>query len=81
MFFVNVPLGIGALAYGTRLLRESRDERQERPDMLGSALIVAAIGVLALGLVEAPAWGWGNARTIAALAVGRRGRPHSGRAA
>ncbi len=69
VFLVNVPVGLVALAYGLRVLRESRDERQERPDMLGSALIVLGIGVLALGLVKAPAWGWGSARTIAAFAV------------
>jgi EmrB/QacA subfamily drug resistance transporter len=69
VFFVNLPVGIGALLYGTRLLHESRDQRQERPDLLGSALIAAAIGLLALGLVEAPTWGWGNTRTIAVLAA------------
>jgi hypothetical protein len=37
--------------------------------MLGSALIVLGIGVLALALVKAPAWGWGSARTIAAFVV------------
>jgi EmrB/QacA subfamily drug resistance transporter len=68
VFLVNVPVGLAALAYGVRLLRESRDESQERPDLLGSGLIVVAVGVLALGLVEAPAWGWGDIRTIAALA-------------
>jgi EmrB/QacA subfamily drug resistance transporter len=68
VFLVNVPVGLAALAYGLRLLRESRDERQQRPDLLGSALIVVAVGVLALGLVQAPTWGWGDIRTIAALA-------------
>jgi EmrB/QacA subfamily drug resistance transporter len=69
VFLVNVPIGLAALAYGLHLLRESRDEKQERPDLLGSALIVVAIGVLALGLVKAPDWGWGSPRTIAAFAV------------
>ena len=68
VFYVNVPIGLAALAYGLRTLRESRDETQERPDLLGSALVVAAVGVLALGLVKAPDWGWGDPRTVAALA-------------
>ncbi len=68
VFFVNIPIGLAALFYGARLLRESRDANQERPDLIGSVLIVIAIGVLALGLVKAPDWGWGDARTVAALA-------------
>jgi len=67
VFLVNVPVGLAALVHGARLLRESRDETQERPDLLGSGLIVISVGVLALALVKAPAWGWGDARTLAAL--------------
>ncbi len=62
------PRGLAALWYGVRLLRESRDETQERPDLFGSVLIIVVVGVLSLGLVKAPDWGWGDTRTIAALA-------------
>jgi MFS family permease len=58
VFLVNVPVGLVALFYGLSVLRESRDQTQERPDLLGSGLIVAGVGVLALGLVKAPDWGW-----------------------
>ena len=73
VFLVNVPIGLIAIAYGIRLLHESRDEAQERPDLLGSALIIVAVGVLALGLVEGPGWGWSSPRTIAAFAVAALG--------
>ena len=73
VFLVNVPIGLAAIAYALRLLRESRDEKQERPDLLGSGLIVVAIGVLALGLVKGPAWGWGDARTIGSLVAAAAG--------
>jgi EmrB/QacA subfamily drug resistance transporter len=69
VFLVNVPIGLAAIVYGMRLLQESRDEQQERPDLVGSGLIVAAIGVLALGLVKGPEWGWADTRTIGALAA------------
>ena len=39
-----------------------------RPDLLGSALAVAAVGLLALGAVQGPEWGWGDVRTLAAFA-------------
>ena len=69
VFLVNIPIGVAAIVYGIRLLRESRDEKQERPDLVGSGLIVAAIGVLALGLVKGPEWGWADPRTIGSLAA------------
>jgi EmrB/QacA subfamily drug resistance transporter len=69
VFLVNVPIGLAAIVVGMRLLRESRDERQAQPDALGSALIAVAIGVLALGLVKGPVWGWGDARTLGSLAA------------
>ena len=31
-----------------------------RPDLLGTALLAAAVGALALGLVKAPDWGWSD---------------------
>jgi EmrB/QacA subfamily drug resistance transporter len=69
VFLVNLPVGLTAGAYALRLLRESRQESQERPDLLGAAILVSGVGLLALGLVEAPDWGWGSVRTLAALAV------------
>ncbi|MGZ4270833.1 MAG: MFS transporter [Solirubrobacteraceae bacterium] len=68
VFLVNVPVAIGAVLAGARILRESRDESQAWPDLLGTAMLALSVGVLALGLVEAPDWGWGSARVLAALA-------------
>jgi EmrB/QacA subfamily drug resistance transporter len=73
VFFVNVPIGLVALAYAVPLLHESRDEAQERPDLAGAGVLTVAVGLLALGLVKAPDWGWGSARTLAAFAVAAAG--------
>ena len=73
VFLVNVPIGLAAIAYGMRLLQESRDERQERPDLLGSGLLVGAVAVLALGLVKGPEWGWTDIRTLGSLAAAAAG--------
>ena len=34
------------------------------PDLLGAALLAVSVGALALGLVQAPEWGWASARTL-----------------
>jgi EmrB/QacA subfamily drug resistance transporter len=68
VFLINVPIGLAAAFAATRVLRESSDpEHARRPDMLGAALLTTAVGLLALGLVKAPDWGWTDGRTIATL--------------
>ena len=69
VFLVNLPVGLVAGAYALWLLRESRQESSERPDAVGSAILIAGVGLLALGLVKAPHWGWTDARTLGALAA------------
>ena len=70
VFLVNLPVGAWALWRGARLLTETRDETaQARPDWLGAVLLAASIGALTLGFVQAPEWGWGDARTLGALAA------------
>lgn len=69
VFLVNVPVGLAAVYFSLRVLRESRDPDQTRPDLLGTVVFALAIGLLALGLVKAPDWGWGSARTLGALAA------------
>src|SRR5258708_7460995 len=51
IFWINIPLGIAALAVTSTLLRGlPRHERPHRLDVIGAALIVAAGGSFMLGL-------------------------------
>jgi EmrB/QacA subfamily drug resistance transporter len=67
VFFLNVPIGLLALVPARRVLRETRDPNAVLPDALGSALMVAGVGALALGIVKGSDWGWDSARVLAAL--------------
>jgi EmrB/QacA subfamily drug resistance transporter len=70
VFLINVPFGLAAAYYASRVLDESRDGEQTRwPDALGTAALTGALALLSLGLVKAPDWGWGDARTVASLAA------------
>jgi len=69
VFWVDVPVGIGAPAVAARVLPKSRDEHPgPRPDVLGAGLLATSVGLLAPALVQGPAWGWVFPRTLGALA-------------
>ena len=68
-FFVNLVIAIGMLR-APRLLREIREPDSNRsPDLLGAAMLVVAVGALALGIVKAPDWGWTSDRVLAAWSI------------
>jgi EmrB/QacA subfamily drug resistance transporter len=70
IFFINIPLGLAALALSPALLRESRAELQRRSyDPAGALTITGALVLLVYTLVEAPNTGWSDARTIVTLAA------------
>jgi EmrB/QacA subfamily drug resistance transporter len=69
IFLVNLPLGAVVLLAGLRALDESRDPAATRlPDLPGAALSAAALGLLALALVEGNDWGWTSAKVLGAFA-------------
>jgi EmrB/QacA subfamily drug resistance transporter len=69
IFFINIPLGLTALALSPRLLRESRAELTRRSyDSAGAFTITGALVLLVYALVEAPDAGWGDAQTLLLLA-------------
>src|SRR4051812_38715911 len=70
VFLINLPIGIAAAYFATRVLTESRDpQHAKRADMLGAALLTASVALLVLGLVQGPDWGWTNARTLGVFAA------------
>jgi EmrB/QacA subfamily drug resistance transporter len=70
-FFVNLPIGLLALIPARRLLTEIKDAADARlPDALGSALLAGGVGLLALGIVKGPDWGWTSFETLASIAAG-----------
>ena len=68
VFFINVPLCIGAWLFGRRLLRESSDPTATGlPDILGGVLASGSVGLLALAIVQGDEWGYGDPRIVGAL--------------
>ena len=69
IFFVNVPVGVDALALAPRFVRESRSERTTSPDVAGAVTITAGLALLVYGVSEAPSHGWTSSWTISRLVV------------
>jgi EmrB/QacA subfamily drug resistance transporter len=68
VFLINIPLCIVAIAVGTRLLRESRDETAPRTvDYFGAILAVFGVGLLTLMIVQSDEWGWVTQRALFVL--------------
>jgi EmrB/QacA subfamily drug resistance transporter len=67
LFLVNVPVGLAIVA-GARRIPRSAPRHGRLPDAAGTLLLGAGIGAAALGISQGPDWGWGDARTVAALA-------------
>ncbi|MFD3503035.1 MFS transporter [Streptomyces sp. NPDC058676] len=64
VFFINVPVGILAVALGVVMLVDHRAENAPRSfDILGIALLSAAMFCLVWALIKAPEWGWGSGTT------------------
>ncbi len=71
VFLVNLAIGLPALVPARRLLRETREaDPGPLPDVVGSGLLIAGVGLLSLAIVEGESWGWGGGRVVGALAGG-----------
>jgi len=69
IFFVNIPVGLTALALAAVLLAESRDTRVRSFDALGAVLVTGGLTTLVLGITQGSDWGWSAGRTIGVFAA------------
>ena len=58
IFFVNLPVGVVALALGWPLLSESRNPKAQRLDLPGQVLVTGALVCVILALIESSSYGW-----------------------
>ena len=69
IFFINVPVGIAAIALAPVLLREGRADLAHRHfDLTGAAAITSGLMLLVYAMTRAASDGWGTTTTIGLLA-------------
>ena len=69
IFFLNIPVGITALALAPVLLGESRDLTARGFDALGAVLVTGGLSAAVFGITQANDWGWTSGRTIGIFAA------------
>jgi EmrB/QacA subfamily drug resistance transporter len=70
IFFVNIPIGIGAIALGARQLRESSDPEHSRLDPPGLVTFTSGIFCVILALIEGNSHGWTSSLILGLFAAG-----------
>jgi EmrB/QacA subfamily drug resistance transporter len=69
VFWVNIPVGLAAIALTARFVPESRAARARRPDPVGQALIIVMLGSLTYAIIEGPAHGWHSPEILTLFVV------------
>jgi EmrB/QacA subfamily drug resistance transporter len=69
IFFLNVPIGIAAIAVTYAKLRESRDPNASRIDWAGLVTFSSSLFLLVLALLRGNEEGWGSTMIVSLLAA------------
>ncbi len=69
IFWVNIPVGLAAIALTARFVPESRAPHPRRVDPVGQALVVITLAALVYGIIEGPSRGWSSPEIITCFAV------------
>jgi EmrB/QacA subfamily drug resistance transporter len=69
IFYVNIPVGVVAVAASYLLITESKDDTHLSLDLPGLATSALGLFALTYGLIEANAYGWTSGRILGSFAV------------
>ncbi|MDJ0392211.1 MDR family MFS transporter [Rhodococcus sp. G-MC3] len=70
VFYINVPLGILALAVVWRVLNLPVNRRDARVDWWGAVLLSVGLVPLLIIAEQGRVWGWGSTRALACFGIG-----------
>ena len=70
VFYVNLPIGAAAFAFGAIFLRQPAQDQPGRFDLAGFLLSGLGLGLLMYGVSEGPDRGWRDARVLTTIAAG-----------
>ena len=69
IFWINLPVGLTAIALALAYIPESKAPRARRFDPVGQVMMIVLFATLTFGIIEAPRMGWGSVPIVAAFAA------------
>ena len=69
IFWINIPIGLAAIALTARFVPESRAPRPRRVDAVGQLLVIVALVSLTYAIIDAPRAGWTSPTTLGLLVL------------
>jgi EmrB/QacA subfamily drug resistance transporter len=69
IFWINIPIGVAAIALTQLFVPESRAGTARRFDPWGQGLVITLLATLTYGVIEGPSAGWGSPLIVAMFAV------------
>jgi EmrB/QacA subfamily drug resistance transporter len=69
IFWVNIPVGLAAIALTALFVPESRAPHARKVDPVGQALVIITLAALVYGIIEGPGRGWSSPEIITCFAV------------
>ena len=69
IFYVNVPIGVFAIAITLTRVAEFRPPRHRRIDLAGFSLFTIGLTALVFGLIESGFRGWGSTEVVVSLII------------
>jgi EmrB/QacA subfamily drug resistance transporter len=69
VFWINIPVGLAAIALTRRFVPESRAGHARRLDPPGQLAVIVLLGCLTAGIIEGPRNGWGSVPIAVLFAV------------
>lgn len=69
IFWINIPVGLIAVALALRFVPESRAVAARRVDGRGQTLVIVLLASLTFGIIQAPSYGWTAPAILGVFAI------------
>jgi EmrB/QacA subfamily drug resistance transporter len=70
IFWVNVPIGLAAIALAAKFVPESKADHPRKIDPVGQVLVLLTLASITFGIIEGPTSGWLSPKIVGCFLLG-----------